>query len=144
MFMSTGAAAKLIIWSDRYSVGIARIDAQHRKLVDLINELHEAMLAGRGNAVIEKTLDALAAYTVSHFASEEGLMKQCAYPGYAEQKAEHEKLLAQLKLLQEKSRGKGGIALTLELASFLKHWLIDHIAALDKKYTAHLRAAGIT
>jgi len=143
MIMSTGAAAKLIVWSDRYSVGIARIDAQHRKLVDLINELHEAMLEGRGNDVIEKTLDALAAYTVTHFASEEGLMKQCAYPGYAEQKAEHVRLLAQVKLLQEKSRTKG-IALTLELASFLKHWLIDHIAALDKKYTAHLRAAGIT
>jgi hemerythrin len=27
---------------------------------------------------------------------------------------------------------------------FLQRWLIGHIANLDKKYTAHLNAAGVT
>jgi hemerythrin len=140
--MSTATAAKLITWSDRYSVGIPGIDAQHQRLVDLINELHAAMLAGKGSAVLGKTLDGLVAYTLSHFATEEALMKGSAYPGYAQHKAEHDNLTAQAKVLQEKAR-TANAPLTLEVATFLQRWLIDHIANLDQRYSAHLIAAGV-
>jgi len=140
--MSTATAAKLITWSDRYSVGIPRIDLQHQKLVDMINELHAAMLAGQGSAVLAKTLAGLVAYTLSHFAAEEALMKGFAYPGYEQHKAEHDKLTVQAKLLQEKAQ-TANATLTLEVATFLQRWLIDHIANVDKKYTAHLIAAGV-
>ena len=139
--MSTATVAKLIVWSERYSVGIRRIDAQHQRLVDLINELHAAMLAGQGSAVLGKILDGLVAYTLAHFATEEALMKGLAYPGYEWHKAEHDKLVAKVKLLQEKARSPN-VALTLEVATFLQRWLIDHIANQDKKYSAHLIAAG--
>lgn len=140
--MSTATVAKLITWSDRYSVGIPRIDAQHQRLVDLINELHAAMLAGQGSAALGKILDGLVAYTLSHFTTEEALMKGAAYPGYGQHKAEHDKLTAQAKLLQEKAR-TANATLTLDVATFLQRWLIDHIADLDKKYSTHLIAAGV-
>src|SRR5208283_4095073 len=97
--MRTPAPPKLIAWSGRYSVGISRIDTQHQRLVDLINELHAAMLAGEGDSALAKILDGLAGYAVSHFATEETLMKKFGYPGYEQHKAEHDKLAAQVKLL---------------------------------------------
>jgi hemerythrin-like metal-binding protein len=141
--MGNRAPGKLITWSDRYSVGISRIDAQHQKLVDLINDLHAATVGKEGNSALDKILDSLAGYVVSHFATEEALMKKFEYPGYEHHKAEHEKLSAQVKVLMEKSRGDR-TALSPELMMFLQRWLIGHIANLDKKYTAHLNAAGVT
>jgi hemerythrin-like metal-binding protein len=88
-------------------------------------------------------LDGLAAYAVSHFAVEEALMAKFGYPGYEEHKAEHERLNVQVKQLQEKLRNDR-YTIETELATFMRRWLIGHIAYLDKKYTAHLNAAGVT
>lgn len=140
--MATSAAVNLITWSDRYSVGIARIDAEHQKLVDLVNELYRAIIAGNPTSATAKVLDGLAAYTFSHFASEEGLLKRYAYPNYAQHKAEHDKLVVQVKQLQQDLRA-GKTAVTQEAMSFLQSWLIGHILGVDKKYTSHLNSAGV-
>jgi hemerythrin-like metal-binding protein len=141
--MESGVAPNLIVWSDRYSVGIARIDAQHQRLIDLLNELQTAMQAGEGHLGLRKILDALAAYAVSHFTTEEGLMKKFGYTGYDQHKTEHERLMAQVKLLQQKSESNQ-LVITPEVLTFGQRWLIGHIVYLDKKYMAHLNAAGVT
>ena len=140
--MTTGAATKLVTWSDRYSVGIARIDSEHQKLIDLVNDLYSAMLEGRGKAVIGQVLDGMADYTMSHFVNEERLMRVHSYPGFEAHKAEHEKLVQQVKRLQEESRS-GKVVISMEVMRFLQHWLVDHIVGVDKQYAAHLRAAGV-
>ena len=140
--MRAGAPPKLITWSDRYSVGISRIDEQHQRLIDLINDLHAAMLAKDGESSLSKILDGLAAYAVSHFATEETLMKKFAYPDFERHKAEHDRLMAQVTQLLEKSRSDAAL-LTREVMTFLQRWLIGHIVNVDKKYTAHLNAAGV-
>jgi len=140
--MATATTTNLMTWSDRYSVGIARIDAEHRKLVDLINELYAAILAGKGEAATAKVLDGLAAYTLSHFATEEGLMKRHSYPGYAPHKAEHDRLVAQVKQLQQDLR-TGKAKISQEVLTFLQGWLIGHMLGLDKKYSGFLQAAGV-
>ncbi len=140
--MATVTAPTLMTWNERYSVGIARIDAEHRKLVDLINELYAAILAGREDSVTGKVLNGLAAYTLSHFATEEGLMKRYAYPGYAPHKVEHDKLVAQVKQLQQElSTGKTKVS--QEVLTFLQRWLIGHMLGMDKKYSGFLQAAGV-
>jgi hemerythrin len=140
--MATATATNLMTWSDRYSVGIARIDAEHRKLVDLVNELYAAILAGREDSVTGKVLDGLAAYTVSHFATEEGLMRRYAYPAYAPHKVEHDKLVAQVKQLQQDLRA-GKAKISREVLTFLQSWLIGHMLGMDKKYSGFLQAAGV-
>jgi hemerythrin-like metal-binding protein len=72
------ATANFITWSDRYSVGIAKIDSEHRKLVDLVNDLYAAIVAGNPATTTNKVLDGVAAYTLSRFAAEEALMKRYA------------------------------------------------------------------
>jgi hemerythrin len=139
--MTTCTPQKLITWSDRYSVGLSEIDDQHQKLIDLLNELHAAMLAGKGAAVLGKTLEGLAFYTTTHFAHEERLMKRHAFPGYAEHKAEHDKLVMQVRQLQADFRS-GKACISQEVMTFLQHWLISHIMSVDKKYSEHLKKAG--
>jgi len=141
--MATATNAPLITWSDRYSVGLATIDKEHQKLVSLVNQLYSAILAGDATAEASKVLDGLAAYTISHFAAEEALMKRYNFPGYTQHKAEHDKLVEQVRQFQSDLKA-GKAKLSQELMSFLQTWLIGHILGVDKKYTTYLQAAGVT
>ncbi|HON01092.1 MAG TPA: hemerythrin domain-containing protein, partial [Acidobacteriota bacterium] len=57
----------LIQWENRFSVGIRKLDQQHKGLVGMINELHDAMKAGKGQEVISEIVQRLAAYARNHF-----------------------------------------------------------------------------
>lgn len=140
--LKTGPATKAVNWHDHYSVGIASIDAEHQKLIGLINDLHAAMLEGRGKDVIGKTLDGLASYTVSHFAHEEKLMQLHRFPGFEQHKAEHDKLIGKVKVLQQNFR-LGKASVSVEVMTFLQDWLIGHIVGMDKHYAAFMHAAGV-
>lgn len=132
----------LLNWSDEYSVKIAAIDSQHKKIVELINELHTAMLHAKGKEVIGKVLEDLSSYTVFHFAAEEKLMKQYDYPGYSKQKSEHEKLSEQVKKLVEDYKS-GKTIISQQVMQFLKDWLVNHIVGSDKKYSDYLNERGV-
>lgn len=133
--------ANFVEWSDELSVGIEEIDAQHRVLVDLINEMHEAIHQRQGSKVVQDVLDKLVDYTRIHFAVEESLMRILNYPGYEEHKEQHEELMQHVYDLQEKvATGKTSIG--FELMHFLKIWLTKHIMETDKEYTPYFLAAG--
>ena len=140
--MTTSATPILITWSAQLSVGIPSIDAQHQKLIGYINELHTAMNSGQGSKTVGDILDALVAYTVSHFSFEERLLRNSKYPGIDAHLSEHAKLVDSVKALQQEHRA-GRLAVSVRVMSFLKSWLTDHILGVDKRYTAHLQAAGV-
>jgi len=64
----------LIQWSDQFSVNIQEIDEQHKVLVDLLNQLHNAIREHHGRATSREILNRLAEYTRTHFLLEESLM----------------------------------------------------------------------
>src|SRR5581483_2719048 len=114
--MTTSTTSQLITWNDQYSVGIAAIDAQHQKWIRIINEVHDAMLNQKTAATLGKSLDAMLEYTGIHFAAEEALMRRHAYPDYAAHKTQHDKLLVDLKELQQSFRS-GKLALSIKVMS---------------------------
>ncbi len=129
-------------WSDQYLVHIAEIDTQHKKLFDMVNEMHDSMRAGKGNEVMGKILKGLTDYVKTHFATEERLMSVNNYPDLAKHKQEHDKLTqAALALYNDFVAGKPVV--TFELMTFLKKWLSDHIMGTDKKYGPFLNSKGI-
>jgi hemerythrin-like metal-binding protein len=140
--IKSGLAPKAVTWSAQYSVGIASIDSEHQKLIGMLNDLHAAMTQGQGRAVMGKVLDGLSAYTVSHFANEENLMRLHSYSEYSVHRAEHDKLTKQVRNLQEDFRA-GNATISLDVLAFLKNWLINHIVGVDKKYSALLKAGGV-
>lgn len=127
----------LFNWSAQYETGIFLIDTQHKKLVEAINSLHEAMKDGKGKEKAEKTLSFLVDYTVQHFAAEENLMKQKSYPDFLNHKALHDKLVAEVKDI--KTKYVAGKALPMHVSSFMSDWLKSHILGSDKKYVPFLK-----
>ena len=66
----------LLQWSDALSVGVVEIDRQHQKLVTMINDLNDAMRAGKGKDALGKTIAELIAYAATHFKTEEKYFDQ--------------------------------------------------------------------
>ena len=133
---------KFIEWSSALSVGIEEIDAQHKVLVDLLNQVHEAIQQRHGVEVTNKIVERLGEYTRIHFAVEESLMRILHYPEYERHKDEHDRLIEQLNGLRAKiEEGKNSIS--FELAHFLKVWLTKHIMESDMRYSPYFLEQGI-
>jgi hemerythrin-like metal-binding protein len=132
----------LLNWNPAYSVGIKEIDKEHMKLVDLINELHDAMKSGKGKEVLGKTLNELVNYTAFHFAHEEQLFDKYGYPETAIHKKQHKELVDQV-LAYKANYDSGKTIISIDIMNFLKDWLVKHIAGSDKKYTAFLNSKGV-
>ena len=130
------------VWDDSYSVGVKSIDDQHRNLIEVTDQLFEAMKVGKGREVIGKILSSLIEYTLTHFTYEEKLQQTAGYPAYQEHHKIHEELVRQVKEFNDKFQS-GNTMLTVELMNFLKTWLMNHIKGDDKKYSQLMIAKGI-
>ena len=129
-------------WSDNLSVQVKEIDQQHQKLIELINNLHEAMLQKQTKQVISKILDELAAYTVYHFQNEERYMEKFNYSGLLSHKIEHESFVNKVEEFQ-KNYEAGKLGLSMEIMAFLKDWVSNHIMGTDKKYSETFHQNGL-
>ncbi len=128
-------------WETRYETGDAEVDEQHKRLFGLLNDLHEALMAGTANEKMGGTLRSMADYTVEHFRAEEALMVAIAFPGLPEHRRKHEELASQVGLLVA-DHGAGRLTLPLTLARFLVDWLRHHIEEEDMKMVAWSRAGA--
>lgn len=126
-------ATDLFHWSDEFSIHIDEIDEQHKVLVGLLNELHEAIYRRQGKAASRQILDRLAEYTRTHFLLEESLMRVTHYPGFEIHKGQHEDLIRQIQELQHRLDHEN-ITITFELLHFLKNWLVHHINESDRRF----------
>jgi hemerythrin-like metal-binding protein len=131
----------LMTWGPMLQIGYGDIDAQHKRLVELVNELDDAMRAGKGRDVVGHVLTELVNYTVFHFSFEEKLMDQYGIASSAAHKAEHKKLVADVGAFKTKFDA-GSAAVTTELMSFLRNWLSAHILKTDKALAKDLLAKG--
>lgn len=129
-------------WSDRYSVKVNAMDAQHRRLFEIVHELYTGMRSGHGKDVVGAVLDDLINYTVKHFAAEEKLMDENKYPSLATHRADH-KMLTDKVLGFKKEFDTGRASITPELMTFLQNWLTNHILTVDQKYGEFLNAHGV-
>lgn len=129
-------------WSQSLSVGIQEIDDQHRVLVDLLNQINEAIHSHHGSDATHAILKDLVDYTKIHFAVEESLMRVLGYPGYEEHKDRHRELIHEVEELQDKLLS-GQKGLSFELLHFLKMWLTRHIMSEDMSYAPFFLKKGV-
>lgn len=122
----------LMEWNDSLSVGFAPMDEDHKQLAGLLNDLDDAVVAGRGTDALAPLLNDLIDHTALHFRHEEKLMQAHGDPEYIAHKIEHEKLLRIASEMQTQFRN-GDTDVTNELLPFLREWLIDHILGIDAK-----------
>jgi hemerythrin len=132
----------LITWNDGLSVKVPEMDDQHKRLLDIINRLHDAMMNRGGQQVLGGLFGELVDYTVTHFQSEEKYMRGTSYPGYPQQKKQHDEFVQKANDLKKRFES-GEPCISMQTMDFLKDWLVKHIQGMDKKYGDHFLKAGV-
>ena len=119
-------------WSSLFETGLAEVDEQHRRLVELLNTLGDQVQGG-DPAQVDRLLSELANYTVYHFESEEKLMQAAGLDARHVQShcATHERFVAQVKTWMA-SREVAGQLSVGELLEYLANWLVFHILGDDQ------------
>lgn len=128
---------ELFQWSNTLATGVAKFDGQHKILINMINDLHNAMSEGKGKEMLLKTINGLIKYTVEHFNEEEKAMIANNYQGYNDHKKEHENLKTSVTEFMKKY-DKNEVT-TVDLYKFLTDWVKNHIVVTDKKYGPFLK-----
>jgi hemerythrin len=124
-------------WKNKYSVNVAEIDEQHKKLFDLVNAMYDAMHAGKGSDMIGTVIEEFVDFTDYHFKAEERLLLQHGYPDFEEHKVMHDALVRKAQSIKE-AFDSGNSPTTIEVMLLLANWLNLHILDEDQKYKPYV------
>ena len=122
-----------IEWDDKYSVGVRIIDSQHEKLFKLINTAVDNVNARVDSESISEILSELVDYSMVHFSTEEGYMREIGYDGIDFHKKEHKQFKIKVGNLCVETLKKSDFV-PEDILEFLSGWLVNHILCSDMKY----------
>ena len=129
---AAGGGNKFVIqWDDRLNTGLTIVDQQHRRLIELINQLFQCMKDGGDRMLLGNIIDELVDYTVTHFRTEEDLMRKTKYAGFDQHKQIHAQFVDKVGNYMSKLKNGERLA-PADVYKFLKDWLIDHIEKQDR------------
>lgn len=124
-------------WRPDFNLGIAEIDEQHKKIVELINILNKAFMEGSAREKLGDILDEMARYADYHFHTEEELFSKHLFPFSEEHKKLHDNF--RTKVSQFREQFEKGLPITFRLLGFLRKWLTNHILDVDREYVDFVR-----
>lgn len=124
----------LMEWDNTMSVGVEELDAQHRKLIDLINEAYAAIQTHDEHAMTD-LINKMREYANVHFAYEEECMKKYKYPDFEGHKFHHAKFNHDVREFQRKQFEKTNLS---QIFVYLSRWLTTHIMEEDMKYASFM------
>lgn len=122
-----------IQWTNNLSIGIEKIDAQHKELFNMINNLLDAMSQGKGKEEVGKVFDFLEDYIRGLFTTEEKYMTQFNYPDYSHHVKQHIEFIKKfddLKIIFKTATA--GINVMISTNSLFGDWWRNHINKVDK------------
>jgi len=133
---------KLIIWDSYYSIGYDLIDEQHKKLIDLINELYASFIKGNAKEKAPLILEEMIKYTDYHFKTEEKFFEKYNYIETDEHKIIHKSFVDKAVELKT-GVDSGKVTVSYDIMNFLRKWLLEHILGEDKKFAAFFKEKNI-
>jgi hemerythrin-like metal-binding protein len=122
----------LLIWDKRFSVGIDAVDHEHRELIYLINDVHEALDNPEDGDAVDAMLGSIYNAVAAHFALEERFMQSAQYPEYEAHKEDHEDLLDQIRDLMD-SYADDPVSGREQLRTRLSAWFGTHFSTFDSR-----------
>ena len=131
----------MIQWTKALEVGHPSIDTQHRRLVEILNEVMDGMTKPGAATTITHVLKELIDYTKTHFAMEDKLMTGSRYPDATAHRGEHAELIGKIEALEADLKS-GKQMVGSKTVMFLRTWLLDHILKTDKKLADFLGKKG--
>ncbi|MDP7287788.1 MAG: bacteriohemerythrin [Phycisphaerae bacterium] len=122
-----------IVWTEEFSVGVEKLDEQHKILIGMINKLIRDPQAATRSETVSDVLGEMTNYALEHFAFEENLMAEHGYPQSKGHVKEH-------RAFQE-TTSKFCTATAVDvlgvpemLLEHLSEWLVHHILEIDMAY----------
>ena len=126
-------------WKDEYSVGVPAVDHEHQELIGLLNQLHEALASGRPETEAAEIFGDLFRAISSHFALEERFMREHGYDQAAQHKADHERLLDELRDIMDDHRDTEAPSAD-HLTASVEKWFVNHFKTHDARLHSRLGA----
>ena len=114
--------------------GAESVDAQHRRLVDIINHLLGAMATGTAKEDVGGILDDLALYATTHFSHEEACMARFNCP-VAQQNQDAHVAFVKTFVAMKADFVRDGPSATMAIRTQreLSEWFGQHILGIDAK-----------
>ncbi|MBK1681882.1 bacteriohemerythrin [Rhodocyclus tenuis] len=130
------AKTRFIEWSDAMSVGNPELDNDHRRLIEIVNQLGVNVELRNHNS-IEFILDDLTSFVHEHFRREEAYLEQIGFPDRQRHRDIHTTIMARIDNARWKYLQGFLTAIEDELLSFLTQWLNQHICGEGRQYAAY-------
>ena len=131
-------AMSLIEWKPEFETGVESVDFEHREMIDLINRLHDRLGAPESKDAVADFLGEIYARISAHFALEESLMRERDYDGFAEHKADHERLLDEIRNIMDAHEDDRYADVEATLGAELERWFAEHFRTQDARLAAAL------
>jgi hemerythrin-like metal-binding protein len=130
-----------IEWSDALSMLHTEIDAEHQHFIKLANELNdEIMNQQRGNkAAVEHIMHLLLEDAIAHFAHEEEILAEKAYPATQEHAQIHSDIINKFRQALKNIQDTRIRAVWIKTGLNIKDLLVNHLLDEDTKYIKHLQ-----
>jgi len=126
-------------WNANLESGNARVDAQHKSLISLVNDYEQALIKGANPSELIKALEFLVAYTVEHFSDEEQLQIENNYPDFNVHKKIHDEFKRQAVEMLNEYREQGfSDDFARDILIVVSEWLINHIKGMDLAMVAYI------
>ncbi|KZL91506.1 bacteriohemerythrin [Clostridium magnum] len=130
-------------WKEDYCLNIDEIDAQHKRLLEIGDEVYDIAILDDGYDHYDEimtVIDKLLEYTEYHFSYEEKMLKELNYKELHDQEEEHYYYIYKIKSIASREDIDDNQRKTiLELLDFLSQWITNHIMVSDRKYADYLK-----
>lgn len=120
-------------WNENFNTGLELIDKQHKKLVQLLNQLANHLAYQSDQFTLNTVFCELSDYAVYHFQTEEAIWHEFCLDDELEldHQRTHQKFVLELIKLRKQPHDLQQVI--EDILSFLTHWLAFHILDDDKR-----------
>jgi len=124
-------AMTLIEWRKEFETGIPEVDVEHAQLIDLINKFLRKLDEKPSREIVDDILAEIDAKIASHFAFEEKIMRERGYDKYADHKADHERLLVEIRAIRGSVSSGAETDFGSALRDRISAWFVGHFKSKD-------------
>jgi len=113
-------------------VALNDMNKVHDVEIEIVNKLYDAIMKNEDAAEILKYFDEFLNDVINHFTFEQGLMEKYNFFAHPMHRAEHDRVLYELKSLEKMLKEKGDIKTVKDyLENVFKPWIINHVQTMD-------------
>ena len=122
----------LVEWREEYCTGIKGVDFEHEALIRQINAIYALVEERADKALVIDSLGEIYGNISAHFALEEQMMYKHEYENYQQHKADHERLLDEIRDITEEFEQSIEVNDT-KFKQHLADWFQNHFKTHDSR-----------